>query len=116
MFEKWRLTPRIVTQMEHFMQYAKLWVRVGDDDNYQDLDGLQEVADYLAEMGASDPIEWYNEYGVTSPEFRGHNYISLFLGDAGAQPIRELTPDEHNEINRLLASSRSHGTALSAQY
>ena len=35
------------------MPIMKLWVRAGDDDNYNDFDGLQEVAAYLAEMGAT---------------------------------------------------------------
>ena len=86
------------------MPNMKLWVRVGDSDNYHDFDGLQEVADYLAEMGVTGPLEWCNEYGVTSPEYRGKNYISLFWGDANAQPIRQLTPDEHHEVHRLLDS------------
>ena len=86
------------------MPSTTLWVRAGDGDNYNDFDGLQEVVDYLAEMGATGPLEWCNEYGVTSPEFRGHNYISLFWGDDDAQPTRSLTDAEHNEVNRLLRS------------
>jgi hypothetical protein len=84
------------------MPNAKLWVRVGDADRYNCIDSLQEVADYLAVMGATDPLEWCNEYGVTSPEYRGQNYISLFWGDDNAQPTRQLTLDEHTEVNRLL--------------
>jgi hypothetical protein len=60
------------------MQNMKLWVRAGDGDNYNDFDGLQEVSDNLAEMGATFPLEWCNEYGVTSPAYRGQNYISIF--------------------------------------
>jgi hypothetical protein len=88
------------------MPIAKLWVRAGDGDNYNDFDGLQEVADYLSEMGATGPLEWANDLGVSSPEFRGKNYVSLFWGDDDAQPIRSLTPDEHEEVNRLLRSSK----------
>ena len=86
------------------MPTTKLWVRAGDGDNYNAFDGFQEVADYLSEMGATVPLERCNEYGVTSPEFRGQNYISLFWGDDDAQPIRSLTIDEQNEISRLLDS------------
>ncbi len=80
----------------------KIWVRAGDGDNYNDFDGVHEVADYLAEMSATDPLERCNEYGVTSPEYQGNNYISLFWGDDDAQPIRSLTIEEHTEVNRLL--------------
>jgi hypothetical protein len=79
-----------------------LWVRAGDGDNYNGFDGVQEVADYLAEMGATGPLDWCNKYGVTSPEYQGNNYISLFWGDDAAQPLRPLTVGEHNEINRQL--------------
>jgi hypothetical protein len=81
-----------------------LWVRAGDGDNYNGLDGLHEVADYLAETGATGPLDWCNKYGVTSPEYQGNNYISLYWGDDDAQPIRPLTVAEHNEVNRLLHS------------
>jgi hypothetical protein len=80
----------------------QLWVRAGDSDNYNGFDGLPKVADYLAEMGATTPVERRNKYGVTPPEYRGNNYISLFWGDDDAQPIRSLTIAEHNEVNRLL--------------
>lgn len=79
----------------------RLWVRAGDGDNYNPFDGLHEVADYLAEMGATD-LEQSFWYGFISPEYRGHNYLSLFWGDDNAQPIRQLTIHEQKETNRLL--------------
>ena len=88
------------------MPNAKLWVRAGDSDNYNDFDGLHEVAAYLAEMGATGPLEWANDLGVSSPEFRGRNYISVYWGDGNAQPIRSLTTDEHEEVNRLLSTAQ----------
>ena len=51
-------------------------------------------------------LEWANDLGVSSPEFRGKNYISVYWGDDDAQPIRPLTPDEHNEVNRLLSTTQ----------
>ena len=92
--------------MEPTVPIMKLWVRAGDCDNYNDFDDLQEVAEYLSEMGATSPLNRCNEYGVTSPEFRGKNYISLFWGDDDAQPTRSMTADEHNEVNRLLSSMK----------
>jgi len=84
------------------MTITTLWVRAGDGDNYNAFAGLQEVAEYLAEMGATGLLEWCNEYGVTSAEYRGHNYISLFWGDDNARPIRSLTNEEHNRVNLSL--------------
>jgi hypothetical protein len=81
-----------------------IWVRAGDGDDYHGFDGFHEAAEYLAEMGAGAPLVGCNRYGVTSPEYRGNNYISLFCGDDEAQPIRPLTTDEHTELNRLLYS------------
>ena len=86
------------------MPNVTLWVRAGDGDNYNGFDGFQEVADYLGEMGATDSLERCNRYGVTSPEYRGNNYISLFWGGDNAQPVRRVTIDEHIEVNRLLHS------------
>jgi hypothetical protein len=81
-----------------------LWVRAGDGDNYNGFDGVNEVADYLAEMGATGPLERCNKYGVACREYRGNNYVSLYWGDAAAQPIRPLTVAEHKEVKRLLRS------------
>jgi hypothetical protein len=86
------------------MPNTNLWVRVGDGDSYNPFDGVQEVSEYLAEMGATVPLERYNRFGVTRPEYKGRNYISLFWGDDDAQPTLSLTISEHNEISRLLHS------------
>jgi len=86
------------------MTSTTLWVRAGDADSYNAFDGFQEVADYLVEMGATDCLERCNKYGVTSPGYRGNNYISLFWGNDDAQPSRPLTTAEQNEVNGLLRS------------
>jgi len=88
------------------MPNLKLWVRAGDGDSYNGFDGFHEVADYLSEMGATNSLERCNKYGVTSPEFQGRNYVSLFWGDDDAQPTRSLTTGEHKEVNRLLHSAQ----------
>ena len=85
------------------MTTIKLWIRAGDSDNYNSFDDLEDGADYLSDVGATHPLEFCNEYGVTGTEYRGQNYISLFWGDADAQPIRSLTSNQHLHINELLA-------------
>lgn len=53
-------------------------------------------------MGVSAPLERCTQYGVSSPQFRFQNYISLFWGDKDAQPVAEITKAELAELNRLL--------------
>lgn len=80
-----------------------LWIRLGDGDDYHAFDDLSEAAEHLSEFGVRF-IERRDVYGVTAEGFRGHNYISLFWGNADAQPTRGVSADELNEINAQLAS------------
>lgn len=80
----------------------KLWVRCGDQDDYHKYTRLTSAVRYLHSMGASAPFERCIQYGVSSPQFRFQNYISLFWGDKDAQPVAEITEAELVELNRLL--------------
>lgn len=64
----------------------KLLVRCGDADNYNEFDDFDDVAEYMTQMGVTHPLHQYIAYGVTSSEFHGNNYISLYWGDKCAQP------------------------------
>ncbi len=80
-----------------------LCIRVGDSDDYHNLDDLSDLADHLKESNVRTPLVRHSKYAVTTDGFERNNHISLFWGDDEAQPIRELTPAELDEINRRLA-------------
>jgi hypothetical protein len=90
-----------------------LWIRCGDADNYNDFGiDFAAAAEYLDMLGVTGPLARCNKYGVSAAGFTGWNYISLFWGDADAQPDRELTDSELAELNRrLIALSRQEWIA-----
>lgn len=74
-----------------------IWMRLGDADVYHAFDGLDEVAEALAESGV-ETVERHCLHGVRAPDFEGNNYISLYWGpdpgDGSAEASRELTDSE----------------------
>lgn len=85
-----------------------LWIRCGDGDNYNDF-GIDFAAavEYLEMLGGTAPLVRCNKYGVTAPGFTDWNYISLYWGDADAQPEREVTEAELADLNDRLNSLSS---------
>jgi hypothetical protein len=79
-----------------------IWVRLGDADNYNRFDDLAEAGEYMA-MFSVDHVHRSDRYGVTAKGFTGNNYISLFYGDAAAQPTRELTNKDIRVLNGRLS-------------
>jgi hypothetical protein len=79
-----------------------IWLRVGDAGDYQTFDATDDAANHLAEHGVRK-ITRHIKYGVTADDFHGNNYISAFWGGPDAQPTRELTDAEIDEINVALA-------------
>ncbi len=78
----------------------KLCIRLGDGDDYHNLDDLSDVAEHLRMNNVTSPLVRHSRYGVTTDGFTRNNHISLYWGDHEAQPIRELAPAELHEINR----------------
>ena len=74
-----------------------IWLRLGDADDYQAFDDLNDVAEALVESGV-ETVERHCLYGVRTPGFEGNNYISLYWGpdprDGSAEASRELTDSE----------------------
>ncbi len=85
-----------------------LCIRLGDRDDYHSMDDLAEVVDHLRMNNVTTPLVHYSRYGVITDGYVRNNHISLFWGDHEAQPIRELTPAELDEINRRLAHPPRH--------
>lgn len=75
-----------------------VWVRLGDGDNYNPFDDLAEAAEYMALFGVQH-VYRCRRYGVEAKGLTGLNYISLFFGDAQAQPTADLTRSEITAIN-----------------
>ena len=70
-----------------------IWIRVGDAADYQAFDGLEEVVDYLKELGVG-PVDHWRAGGVDTLNYWGRNYISLYHGDTDANLVSNLLPDE----------------------
>lgn len=85
----------------------KIWMRMGDNDDYHDFDNSYEagyeVGSYLDTAGykASDVknIRW-QEHGLQVGGFTGMNYISLFWGDDDAQDAKPLSKADKGEFVR----------------
>jgi hypothetical protein len=76
----------------------RIWIRMGDASEYESFDGVEEAGCALMESGVNPKKVHAVEKGMVAPGFAGRNYISLFWGDAKAQFIRELTPEEFEEM------------------
>ena len=70
-----------------------IWVRVGDAADYQAFDDLEEAVDYLNELGVGRVDHWRSA-GVETVNYWGHDYVSLYRGDADANLVSNLLPDE----------------------
>ena len=74
-----------------------IWVRVGDAGEYEAFDGLDEAVEYLNELGVGRVDHWINGgpgVGIGTPNYHGHDFVSLYHGDADANLVSNLLPDE----------------------
>jgi hypothetical protein len=81
---------------------ARLWVRVGDGSEYEEFgDDFSALADHLNEMRVGRVLGWQG-MGFATDRYDGNNYVSLFWGDADAQPVAnaDLDADERAEVER----------------
>ncbi len=78
-----------------------LWLRLGDAGEYQAFDGIADALE-SAEIPAGK-VEFL-PYGFQVGDYSGRNYISFFWGDEKANPVRELTHAEKEEIKELIGS------------
>jgi len=80
---------------------GKVWMRVGDNDDYHDFDSMFSAGSELGvllDAASSDgltkmpTIRKSHKHGIdVEPSFTNYNYISLFWGDDDAQPLKDLT-------------------------
>lgn len=78
----------------------RLWLRLGDGDDYHDFDSIEEVKEVLDECDCL-PVKRHCQYGVNgNRHYKGLNYISLYWGDDDAQPLSSITDDELVYLNK----------------
>lgn len=83
------------------MEYV--WIRIGDTGEYEKFDSPYDAGE---RVGFS--LDWIDDFefvgmGISIPPgYTGRNYISLFWGDEGAQPTRDLSEEEKAEFLRGL--------------
>lgn len=87
------------------MPEGNYWVRLGDGGEYEEFKVLQEVTEHLLDWGAGPVLGWRG-YGVETEDFQGNNYISLYVGDENADPIRDLSTEEKSTVESALTESR----------
>ena len=76
----------------------QLWVRVGDAGDYESFgDDFAALFDYLNDMRVGTVTGWIDGgpgVGFETPNFHGYDFVSLFWGNADADFVHRLTPDE----------------------
>lgn len=82
-----------------------IWVRLGDADNYNRFDDVAEAAEYMALFGVTH-VYRCRRSGVEAKGLTGLNYISLFFGDAAAQPTGELLDRDVRHLNDCLLKGK----------
>lgn len=80
-----------------------LWIRVGDNDNYNKVDQIEEAAETLYNSGVRDELVRCETHGITDHDlFANLNYISLFYGDDDAQAIKPISNKELKRLNECI--------------
>jgi hypothetical protein len=101
---------------------AKVWMRQGDNADYQDFDGMydagSELGGYYAAVSSTPEVEMpeisrHGEYGIdSSPGYENYNYISLFWGDDDAQPLKGISLADLAEFKRGVRAGGDIGPPL----
>ena len=96
----------------------KLWVRVGDQDDYNPFDSIEEAAEHvhwylhlpcenLFDEDAEHDVTHYKGpalVGIEVEEYSGDNGVSFYWGDDDAQKDRDITDHELDQIRDALAN------------
>lgn len=78
-----------------------IWIRLGDADTYNRFNDLADAAEYMA-LFAVKHVWHCHKFGVEAEGLTGQNYISLFFGDAEAEPTRDLSGKDVRFLNNCL--------------
>lgn len=84
-----------------------VWVRVGDTDDYTQWPTLQDAIDFLLSRMAIEPgFQSFRRVSLgleVAPYYEDNNYISIYWGDAQADPIRELSHREYRQVEQAIS-------------
>ncbi len=105
------------------MRDLRLWVRIGDQDNYHDFDSVDEAIGHVADCLHSGLDSEEEEtvcveehqlgryvgpglYGIVllGTEYQGDNGVSFFWGDDNAQFKAEISDQELETARRLVSA------------
>lgn len=90
-----------------------IWYRLGDNGDYHHVgNDINALADVLHEADIGGNIKRYGS-GISSDNYRGDNYISLYWGDkkTGEHDVELITRDELEDIvTKLEERQRDHET------
>jgi len=79
-----------------------VWLRMGDSDDYEQFDNINDAAKSAAAFGVeADDLRWIRG-GFEAEGFKGRNYVSIYIGDDEADKIRDLTSSEKKNFERAL--------------
>jgi hypothetical protein len=90
--------------LDRALPAERVWVRVGDRDDYHGFDTIDEAAREMAAGGVAGPLS-ARELGVEADGFRGQNHVSLFWGRDAGTPSRGL---DAGELAHLQAALDEH--------
>ena len=93
----------------------RLWIRLGDQGDYEEVGGIDDAGDAIAYAASSGDTAVHSNWrivgvfglrgkdelmgiAIKGTSFVGDNYVSVFWSDADAQPTRALTCRELDEF------------------
>jgi len=87
----------------------KIWIRIGDQDDYHEFDNVLEASEELAEIVGHKSLKAERYHGLAlrgvclkDVGLVGNNGVSFFWGDEDAEFIREISNDELGVLNSTL--------------
>lgn len=84
-----------------------LWVRLGDNADYEAFDDMDSIADLFVEVGIDPDSLVKHSSGVEAdPGFHGENYISLYRGSPDAEMDRAIDQQELDYLKARITAVR----------
>ena len=75
-----------------------LWIKAGDNADFECLPDLKSVAAYLNDVGISPEEIKQRQSGIEAPCYQGDNYIRLFWSDS--TELNDSHPHKTKDLSR----------------